>query len=159
VSKLNKSLLINSTNIWRLEVITLKSYTNIVFFVYLCHAYSTNDNSEAAGHTRGGTVVCDQNPWVAYLAPHRGGLYLSGQWRQASLCIRRYRFVDETVCRLRSACIRLITHMMTGLGCTLNPFFSAFGQQPWLWFIPVYAQKRKGQKDINILFWYFWDIW
>jgi len=56
----------------------LNYVANIVFF-YLRRAYSTNDNSDTAGGTRGEAIVCDQNLWVAYLAPHWGGLYLSEQ--------------------------------------------------------------------------------
>jgi len=113
----------------------LNYVANIVFF-YLRRTYSTNDNSEAAGGTRGGAIVCDQNLWVAYLDPHWGGLYLFEQWRQASLCIRWYRFVVGEVCRLRSACIHSIIQWW-GCGARSAHSKSVFSGFIPVWFIPA----------------------
>lgn len=97
----------------RLGEVTFKLH-NVVPFVYArCDSEAARRTVGERGGGGGGCRVRSKSVGDTLGSPSGGLLYLSGEWRQAPLCIRWYRFVVGEVCRLRAAYIRPIAHAVT----------------------------------------------
>lgn len=127
-SKLYKSLLINGTNIWRLEVVILKSYSkHCLFFIYIVHIRRMIIQRTH----QGGNCRVRSKPVGGIFGSPSGGLVpfrtmTSGLIMHSTISFCRRGILSPS---LR---VRPITRMMTKLRCTPFPVHSksVFGQQP-----------------------------